>query len=138
MDAPTPIGDPLSELLALAGEVKAWKTALASIVRDLTSVGHVDRQGAESVRADVQLYVAAQRDLAKVLVDVGRLDIDRRLAAIEVDKAARLQRVLAIACARLGVDVSEPRVIEAVQWGIAETEPSAAASLGGGGGRGGR
>lgn len=122
MGAPDPIGDPLTELLHLAAEAAQWKAGLATLVHDLDEIRYRAASG-EQVRGEVQLYVAAMRDLGRLLADIGKLDIDRRLALIEEAKARRLHEVLTIACQRLGIDVAEPRVIEAVQAGIAATEP---------------
>lgn len=118
-----PVGDPLAELQRLAGEALAWKDACAAIVRSLEEIRRSDSTGGEQLRAEVSLYTTAMRDLGNLLVSIGRLDIDGRLVAIHEEQSERLRAVLVIALRKLGLDLSEAMVIEAVQDGIKQTEP---------------
>jgi hypothetical protein len=114
----------LSEHLRLAGEAKHWKDILAGIVSQLTDVGYEGTTG-EQTRAAVREYGAALDRLDKILSSVGRLGIEERLTRVAERDAERLSLVLRSAARALGLDMSEPRVIEAIQQAIAQTEPVA-------------
>jgi hypothetical protein len=78
-----PVGNPLTALSQLAGEVLAFKEALGERVNAL---GHEIRyQGGagEQLRAEVALYERAVSQASTLLANIARLNIDERLAAIE-------------------------------------------------------
>lgn len=82
----TPVDDPLFELSKLAGEALAWRDLLRARVAELTSLGYQGPTG-EQIRAAVALYGASMDRLERVLVSIGRLKIDERLAAISERQA---------------------------------------------------
>jgi len=91
-----PVENPLTELSALAGRARAMMDILEDRVQVLFDAPEDDeadhaggasgiryRGGAgEQIRGEVQLYERAMDRLGRLLVDIGRLDIDNRLARI--------------------------------------------------------
>jgi hypothetical protein len=76
-----PVDDPLTALSELAGEIVAWKNALAERVAVLKSTGYAGTTG-EQIRADVALYERAMDRAVVALATISKLNIDERLAAI--------------------------------------------------------
>lgn len=83
-----PIDDPLTELSRLAGQVVAWRDALAAKVNELTSVRYENSHGGEQLRAEVALFERAMDRCVNVLTAIARLDIDNRLMRISEAQAA--------------------------------------------------
>jgi hypothetical protein len=78
-----PVGDPFTELSKLAGQVVAWKDALAAKVNDLTQVRYEAMgAGTEQLRAEVALFERALDRCAAVLGLIAKLNIDERMARI--------------------------------------------------------
>jgi len=106
--SPPPVGNPLTELLDLAAEVKEWKQILRQIVAYLFSKDRIrsshDKVG-EQLRAEVILYERAVERLAKLYMDIGRIGIEARLAAITDRQAQVIERSLNMALQASGVDI---------------------------------
>lgn len=83
----SPVGDPLEALLRLAGQVLAWQEATAALVNRLDSVRYAGANGAEQLRAEVQLYERAMDRAIQVLSAIARLGIDERLVAVTEKQA---------------------------------------------------
>jgi hypothetical protein len=114
---PSPIGDPLSELLDVAAEIRTWKEVMRGVVADLLSrqaIRYTARAYGEQLRAEVLLYERALERLAAILVQVGKLGIERKLAQIEIDQAARVDRALTAALTATGVGLVEQQKARAV------------------------
>lgn len=91
----TPVENPLTELAALAGRARALMDVLEARVEALldapdesgeyTETGGIRYKGGagEQIRGEVQLYERSMDRLGKMLVDIGRLNIDERLAKLE-------------------------------------------------------
>jgi hypothetical protein len=121
--APDPIGNPLAELLELAAEIKAFKEIMRVITAYLVQrqeMRHGHRVG-EQLRAEVLLYERAQERLAKILVDISKLGIEARLAQIEENQAAMIERALNAALTASGLGLIEQQ--EARQVLHRETDP---------------
>jgi hypothetical protein len=78
LGSPSPIGDPVDELLALAARAVAWEREIRerlSELREYTShdVALIDRE-----RALVRLYGDAMDRTAKVMVELAKLNLDER------------------------------------------------------------
>lgn len=104
----TPVEDPLRELQQLAGEVLAWKNALARKVNELTSLRY-ETQFGEQLRAEVALFERAMDRCDRVLVAMARLNIDERLARITEHQGRLVTEVLQGALAELGLDADARR-----------------------------
>lgn len=98
----TPVGDPLAALQQLAGEMTAWKDALGEQV-DILKLGYSSEMGTEQIRAAVQLYEKALDRLGTTLANIGRLNIDARLIAIEEGKKEMILRAIQAALTAAGV-----------------------------------
>lgn len=95
-----PVANPLLALRQLAGEVLLLKDMLRGMVERLGSLRY-DGLAGEQVRGEVQLYERALDRAAKVLVDIGRLNIDARLVAITQQQAD-----VVVAALRAGLDAA--------------------------------
>jgi hypothetical protein len=102
-----PVADPLTALSELAGQVVAWKNALAGRVNELTSLRYEDDHGGEQLRAEVALWERALDRCNTVLATMARLRIDERLAAISERQAERVLRAIDAALDAAGVPATE-------------------------------
>jgi hypothetical protein len=93
-----PIDDPLRALQQLAGEVLAWKNAIAARVSLDDLMGD-----SEQVRAAVVLLERALDRCNTVLSTIARLNIDERLAAVDEATALMVVRALEAGLAAAGV-----------------------------------
>ncbi|HEY2101433.1 MAG TPA: hypothetical protein VGH72_33555 [Pseudonocardia sp.] len=104
--AATPVDNPLEELARLAGEALRWKDIMAAHVAHLTNLRYstFDDEGRhEQIRGEVVLYERAMNDAARLLVAIGRLNIDERLVRIEEQKAAIVVKAVEAALRAAGV-----------------------------------
>lgn len=102
----TPVGDPFTELLTLAGEVLGMKDLARELVADLSAADGPD--------ANLAVYERALDRSAKVLADIARLKIDDRVvqvgAQINEDLGAQIAKVVEGIVSGLGFDPKDPRV----------------------------
>ncbi|MFE5868803.1 hypothetical protein ACFQ6V_09135 [Streptomyces roseifaciens] len=97
-----PVDNPLVALSELAGEILAFKTALAERVNELSGIRYSTDNG-EQIRAEVTLYERAMDRAVTVLGTIARLNIDQRLAAISEKQAEAVIRAIDAALAHAGV-----------------------------------
>lgn len=102
LDVP-PVDDPLTELSRLAGQVVAWKDALADKVNQLTSIRYEDAKMAEQLRSEVALFERALDRCNTVLVSIAKLGIDERLARISELQADIVVRAIDAALRAAGL-----------------------------------
>jgi hypothetical protein len=98
----TPVADPLTELSRIAGQVVAWKDAIADLVNDLTAVRY-STEGGEQLRAEVALFERALDRCEKFLTAMARLNIDERLARISEQQADLIMRAVTGGISDLGL-----------------------------------
>ncbi|MFI1535569.1 hypothetical protein [Streptomyces anandii] len=98
-----PVDNPLTALSELAGQVVAWKDALAERVNELQRIRFTDDKGAEQLRSEVALYERAMDRCVNVLGTIGRLRIDERLAAINEQQATTVIGAIEAALTHAGV-----------------------------------
>ena len=108
-DFSTPIGDPLTELSRLAGDVVAWKNFLAGRIENLETLRFEDLKGSEQIRGEIQLFRQALLDCNTILSTMGRLNIDQRLAAVTEQQADLLNTALTAALADMGLTHDQQR-----------------------------
>lgn len=89
-----PVDNPLVALSQLAGQVVAWQDALAERVNSLTEIRYEDAKGAEQLRAEVSLYERAMDRCNTVLGNIGRLNIDERLARVTEKQAETIIKAI--------------------------------------------
>lgn len=82
-----PVDNPLTELSKLAGQVIAWRDAIAELVNDLTDIRYESAGGGEQLRAEVALFERAMDRCIAVLTAIARLNIDERLLKISERQA---------------------------------------------------
>lgn len=98
-----PVNDPYGELMAVTGELKAWKDIVRRKVGNLKKFGYAGKTG-EQTAAEVALYTQALRDLSSVLLSIGRLNLDARLVGIRQQTVEMMDRALDLALEEAGVD----------------------------------
>ena len=100
-----PVSDPLRELALLAGQVVAWKDAIAEQVNTLTGLRYEGNGAGEQLRAEVALWERALDRCRAVLVDIARLDLGAKMAAITEAQAALVEKAVMAALADAGLDL---------------------------------
>jgi hypothetical protein len=106
--SPPPIGDPLSELLDLAAEIRAWKEIMREVTAYLLKrqqMRYSHKSYGEQIRAEVLLYERGLDRLGTILIQIGKLGIERRLAQIQEQQVARVDRALTAALTASGLDL---------------------------------
>jgi hypothetical protein len=103
--SPPPMDDPLTELLAVAAEIKALKDLLREMVSkiDIASWRYTRSRIGEQVRAEVLLYERSQERLAGILISLIKLNIEARLAKIRAEQVRLFERALDLALNEAGV-----------------------------------
>lgn len=98
--------NPLLQLQKLAIETVAMKEYLLEQVTKLTDdeLVYSDRLGIENVRQTMQLYERAVERTGRLLVDMGRLDIDNRLAKISERQGDIIATILEKVLSKLNLD----------------------------------
>jgi len=98
--------NPLFALSKLAIEVLAMKDMLLEQVTELAEEDWVygDRLGIENVRAVIQLYERAVDRTSRLLVDIGRLNLDERLMKISERQGNLISEILQRVLGQLGLD----------------------------------
>lgn len=115
--SPDPIGNPLTELMELAAEIKAFKEVLREVAAYLFSrerIRSAHNRVGEQLRAEIMLYERAQERLAKILIDITKLGIEAKLAGIEDAQVEMIDRALTAALTASGLDLvhqQEARVV---------------------------
>ncbi|WP_050795829.1 hypothetical protein [Parafrankia sp. EUN1f] len=111
----TPVDNPLTALAELAGEIVAVKDIFRERVAALDSESwRYNGQGAEQLRAEITLYERALDRSVSVLANIAKLRIDERLARITEDQAQAVVRLMTNVAARLGFDLEDPVIRDAV------------------------
>lgn len=100
----SPVDNPLRALADLAGEMTAFKNGLAGLVRklDIDEIRYKGGAG-EQIRAEVVLYERALERTGQLLVNIARLNIDERLAAIEEKQVDAVVMAVEAALASVGI-----------------------------------
>lgn len=100
------VEDPLTELLELAGRIKLMETKLCEVVAklDMSKWRYTRDRLGEQVRAEIVLLERAQERFAHILVQIAKLNITERLAAIEQRKLQMLERAMTLALQAADVD----------------------------------
>lgn len=111
----TPVTNPVEALTHLVAEVVSFKDVLADRVHSLGEVRYQAGSGGEQLRAEIALYERALDRSARVLADIARLDLDERLVRLNEAQARIITAVLLASAGELGLDLTEPRVVEVVQ-----------------------
>jgi hypothetical protein len=99
------IENPLQELQLLAGEMKAWKQAMAERVADLLEAEKLryGTDGGEAIRGEILLYERAMERLATTLAAIAKLNIDERLVKIAEAQKDMILAAIEAGLAKIGV-----------------------------------
>lgn len=104
---PPTLSDPLSELLMVCAEMKVLKNILRDRVSvlDADSWGSLSRAEEVQVRAEVILYERALERLAATLINIIKLGIEDRLAAVTSAQVQKIEQALILALEASGSDL---------------------------------
>jgi hypothetical protein len=103
---PDPVSDPLSELMELAAEVKAVKELLRAKVAPMFAndqLRYAHSKAGEQLRMEVLLYERGLDRLARLLLDISKLNIAERLTGIRKQTADMIERAIDAALEESGV-----------------------------------
>lgn len=110
----TPVDDPLTELARLAGEVVAWKDAIAERVSFLTDIRYDGEKSGEQIRGEVIVFERALDRCNAVLTSMAKLNIDERMARVTEKQAEFVANALATAMNHMGLDVHQQQEARAL------------------------
>jgi hypothetical protein len=102
-----PVENPLEDLLAVAGEIREFKDILREIIADIDPKSYryrADKVG-EQVRAELLLYERGLDRYATLLVQITRLNIEERLAAVREKMAQAIEHALTMSLEASGLDL---------------------------------
>jgi hypothetical protein len=101
-----PVVNPLEELQKIAGEMLAWKNIARSAVAGLQERQwrYAGKTG-EQIRAEILVYERALDRVERALVNIAKLNIDQRLAAISERRMDAVERALTLALQASGCDL---------------------------------
>jgi hypothetical protein len=104
---PRSLEDPLAELLMLAAEMKALKDMCREVVAAMR-IGQWRYAGktGEQARAELLLYERSLERLATILINIAKLKIEDKLAAIEERQQQTIERALELALQASGADLA--------------------------------
>lgn len=129
-----PITDPILALEELAGQAKALVDSLQAVVTKLRTIRYRDERGAEQLRGELTVYLAAIAQAESILGRIVVLDLDeRRVRVVErrramEDEVARQMVESQVAfIADLGLKMSDPKVHYAIErlrdrWRVEHSE----------------
>jgi hypothetical protein len=99
----SPVGNPLTALAEVAGEVTAFKDYLREQVNDLRDLSSTDDKGAEQVDALLSAYERGLDRTVSALATIAKLNIDERLARIDEAQAMMVLRAFEAGLAAVGI-----------------------------------
>lgn len=102
LDAPA-VADPLTALSEIAGQVVAFKDAMADRVNALNTIRYEDAKGAEQLRAEVAVFERALDRCERFLTAMAKLNIEERLVALDERRAELVAGALGATLAELGL-----------------------------------
>lgn len=106
-----PLTDPLTELSKVAGQVCAWRDAIAERVQELTSIRYELKSG-EQLRSEVALFERAMDRCTTVLVAIAKLNIDERLARITEAQALAVDQAVHDALIAAGLTAEQQDAVQ--------------------------
>jgi len=115
-----PVGDPLTALQQLAGEILAWKDILSSKVELLRGNWRYSTEYNEQIRGEVLLYERSLDRCVQALATIAKLNIEERLAAVTERQADQLEAALFDAFEIAGIPITDPDKREQVAVAFAE------------------
>jgi hypothetical protein len=89
------MGNPVEALLSLASEIEEWREYLAARVSELEQADwRRDHRAGEQLHATIALYERSMDRAARILVDLGKLGIQDRLARLQEAQVHMLLTVI--------------------------------------------
>lgn len=91
---PTPVDDPLTALAELAGRARAWLETAEAEVAKLEHLDTWSESTGEQVKAIVTVFERSMETTRKVLVDMAKLDLENRIAAVLTFRAESVKQLV--------------------------------------------
>lgn len=111
-----PISNPYVELYRLAGQILAWKDALAAEVAKQWEIGYEGKTG-EQIKAEVQVFQDALDKSQQILVAISKLSLEEKMLRVAEREAQLMTRALERTLDSLGLPAG---VVEQARVDIAE------------------
>jgi hypothetical protein len=102
-----PVTNPLEELQKIAGEIVAWKNIARAAVAQLheSQWRYTKSRLGEQIRAEILIYERALDRAERCLVNIAKLNIDQRLAAVSERRQDLIERAVTAALQASGLDL---------------------------------
>lgn len=91
---PTPVDDPLTALAELAGKARAWLDNAEHHVGKLEEMDTWSESAGEQVKAIITVFERSMETTRKVLVDMAKLDLENRIAAVLTSRAESVKQLV--------------------------------------------
>jgi hypothetical protein len=108
-----PVDDYLGQIALIAGQVIAWKDALAGKVNALSSLRYEGTRAGEQLRAEVALWERALDRCERFLSAMARMNIEERMAKVTEAQAAMAQKALLATLGEMGFTPQQQRDAQA-------------------------
>lgn len=100
-----PVTNPLEALQRLAGRFAHAEEVIGDTVNELHSWRYEGKESGEQLRAEIGMLERAMSQLGRLLVDIAKLNIEERLAAVREKTAVMLEEALAAALMKSGANL---------------------------------
>jgi hypothetical protein len=108
-----PMANPVEALLSLASEVEGWRDYLAAKVGELEQADwRRDHRAGEQLHATIALYERSMDRAARILVDLGKLGIQDRLARLQEQQVHMLLSVIQAVLADLDLSPAQREIAQ--------------------------
>jgi hypothetical protein len=104
-----PVDDYLGQMALIAGQVIAWKDALAEKVNALSSLRYEGTGAGEQLRAEVALWERALDRCERFLTAMARMNIEERMTRVTEKQAAMVQDALTATFREMGFTLDQQR-----------------------------
>lgn len=104
-----PVADPLTALAEIAGQVVAFKDAIAAKVNELLEIRFEDHKGSEQLRSEVAVFERALDRCERFLTAMAKLNIDERMARVSETQARLVEDALAAVLGEMGLSHDQQR-----------------------------
>ena len=108
-----PVDDYLGQMALIAGQVIAWKDALAEKVNALSSlryqVSGENGDGGEQLRAEVALWERSLDRCERFLTAMARMNIEERMTRVTEKQAAMCDEAFALTLREMGLPAEQQR-----------------------------
>ncbi len=106
------MADPIGRLLELAAEADAFREAVASLVNSLKSIETYSLEAGSQLRAEVMLYERAIDRVARLCIEIVKLNLEERLVRVREGEARMMADALDAALTIAGLSVEQAQTVK--------------------------